>query len=505
LRKPAVIFFSFLYLVLAGIHLFYPAQMAFHPTNGNMAAFTSRLDARVPHFLESSHVPGASVALIQRGQVVWAKGYGQADLHRSLPVTTETVFQAASISKSVTAWGVMKLVEEGRLDLDAPAERYLARWRFPSSKFDSNQVTIRRLLNHTSGIAEVEYLGYPPDQPLPSLEDALTLGPQTSDKRMRTVPGFTETGGAYIVTPPGQAFIYSDANYALLQLIIEEVSGESFDAYMQQAVLQPLGMTHSSFKYSPSLKAALPYDPFEKPLPDFRFVELAPAGLYTTAPDLARFAAASMADPHGSLPGRGVLSPESVHFMAEPTIPIPGFDGWIYADSYGLGYFIEAQSDGRLLISHMGGNLGWACEFAALPATGDGIVIMTNGSAGHDVFANVLAEWTAWLGRDETHIARAIRLSHRVFDLLTFSALAAAALLAVRLVRHRPSLPSRISWNQTASALVCVMTLILAWTVLRSFMQINIPSRELGILWGLNVLCPLILLNILFNQGSGMR
>ncbi len=505
LRKHAVLFLGFFYFVLAGIYLFYPAQLASHPTDGDLAAFTRNLDALVPRFLKASHVPGASVALIQRGQVVWAKGYGQADVHRSLPVTTETVFQAASISKAVTAWGVMKLVEEGRLGLDAPAELYLTRWSFPSSGYDSKQVTIRRLLNHRSGMAAVEYLGYPAGQPLPSLEDALTLGPPAADQRMKNVPGYTDTGGARIVAPPGQGFVYSDANYALLQLIIEEVTGESFAAYMRRAILQPLEMTHSGFDLQPGreVQLAQPHDPFEKPLPDFRFVELAPAGLYTTATDLARFAAASMADPHGSLPGRGVLAPESVQLMASSTVQIPGSDGWIYADSYGLGYFVETQANGEPLISHMGGNLGWAGEFAAFPAAGDGIVILTNGSAGHDVFANVLAEWCAWLGRDEAHIARAIRLSHRVFDLLSFSMLAAASMLAVRLARRGLSVPLRISRTQAAGLLICIGMWILSWTVLRSFMQINIPSRELGILWGVNVLCPLILMNILFNKAAG--
>ena len=495
------------YILLAILYIFVPVRLAAPLPAGNLSAFTRELDSRIPHILQDSRVPGATIALIQHGQVVWTKGYGLADVQQGTPVTPQTVFQAASISKTVTAWGVMKLVEDGTLVLDAPAESYLSRWHIPPSRFDSDEVTIRRLLNHTSGFAAVDYVGYPPAQPLPSLEESLTVGPPEPTDRMKSIPGSAGNGGARIVTQPGQAFVYSDSNYVLLQLIIEEVTGESFAIHMQREILSPLGMTDSSFARLPELiaRTAIPYDAYGKPLPDFPFTELAPAGLYTTASDLGRFVAAGLPGAGDGPVGRGILTPDSVRVMTSPAVPIPGFEGWVYGDAYGLGYFVETRPGGNYLLSHSGGNLGWSCEFAASPSPGDGITIMTNSSIGHEVFAEALTLWTDWLGLDEAHIARSILLSHRVFQVLSVSMLLAAVILFVRLVNGIRSSArwfdlARLTLGRWLTAAACVVTAILYWTVVRSLMQINIPSQEPGMSWGVNFLCAALVANFLFAE-----
>jgi CubicO group peptidase (beta-lactamase class C family) len=504
-RKPLTFSLCFVYISLAILYVLNPVRLIAPPPAGDLSAFTRELDVRIPRAMRESHVPGVSIALIQRGQVVWIKGYGLADVQTREPVTAQTVFQAASISKTVTAWGVMKLVEEGTLDLDAPAETYLRRWHLPPSSFDSNEVTVRRLLSHNSGIAGADYLGYPPGQPLPSLEESLTNGPPALIGRMKDFPGTRDSGRVRLVAPPGQVFRYSDANFVLLQLIIEEVTGEPFAAYMQREVLSPLGMTDSSFARTPGLiaRTAIPYDAHEKPLPDYAFTELAPAGLYTTVSDLARFVASAFPSPDGEPAGRGVVSPDTINLMTSPAVPIPGFDSWVYADSYGFGYFIDILPDGERLLSHSGGNLGWACEFAAFPSTGDGVVIMTNSSIGHDFFASVLTTWTDWLGRDETHIAHAILLSHRVFQTLSFSMLAAAAILFIHLVIGIRSGVRRLAHlpiNRAMGAALCVFVLVVYWMAGHSWMQVNIPSQDLGMLWGVNLLCLALFSNALFVQ-----
>ena len=492
---------TIVYICLSLVYIFAPIHFA--PPASDLAAFTRELDERVPRFLKIFHIPGASVALIQNGQVAWANSYGLADVQQRAPVSTRTIFQAASISKTVTAWGVMKLVDEGKLALDAPAETYLHRWHIPASDFDPRGVTVRRLLNHTSGLADVEFLGYPPGQPLPTLEESLTNGPPAPTGRMKDSPGSMNVGSVRLVAPPGQRYVYSDANYVVLQLLIEEVTGESFADYMQGAVLTPLGMTDSSFARTPELiaRTATPYDFREEPLPDYRFTELAPAGLYTTASDLARFVAAGL----GELAGSGVISPASVQWMITPAARIPGFDGWVYANAYGLGYFIDTPPNGKILISHMGGNLGWSCEFAASPSTGNGIVIMTNGSTGHEVFSNVLTAWTDWQRLDEARVAHSTRLAQRLFQTLTVSMCIAAMLLSLGLIagiragkrrfdlRHLP-------WSRTVGAVICIVALLLYWTIAHPLLQINLPSQAPGLLTGVTFLGLTIFSNILFSQ-----
>lgn len=507
-RKHLIFSVYFLYLSLAILYILKPVRFVAPPA-ADLSAFTRELDVRIPRAMRESGVPGVSIALIQHGEVVWVKGYGLANVETRELVSAQTVFQAASISKTVTAWGVMKLVEGGKLDLDAPAETYLRRWHFHPSSFDSNKVTIRHLLSHTSGLAAADYLGYPLGQPLPSLEQSLTNGPPALIGRMKDFPGTRYSGPVRLTAPPGQAFLYSDANFVVLQLIIEEVSGESFTDYMQREVLSPLGMTDSSFARTPELiaRTAIPYDVHGKPLPDYAFTELASAGLYTTTTDLAHFVASALVRADSGPVGRGVISPDSIHLMTSPAVSISGFDNWLYANAYGLGYYIDPMHNGGTLLSQSGGNLGWTCEFAAFPSTGDGIVIMNNSSVGHEVFAHALTAWTDWLGRDETHIAYAILMGRRTFQTLSFSLLGIALILFAQFIIRihsgvRQFRLAHLPLSRVVIGALCVTALIAYWMVSHPWMQINIPSQPSAMLWGVNLLGLAILLNTFSLQDT---
>lgn len=120
--------------------------------------FAAVLDEKMPGWLKYFDVPGAVVSYIEDGAVVWTRAYGVKDATTQAPMTPDAIFNHGSNGKTLTAWGVMHLVEEGRIDLDAPAEKYLKRWHFPPSEFDANQVTIRRLLSHAAGLG---IHGYP--------------------------------------------------------------------------------------------------------------------------------------------------------------------------------------------------------------------------------------------------------------------------------------------------------------------------------------------------------
>jgi len=131
------------------------------------------IDNKMNVWLEEFIVPGAAIALIDNGEVILQKGYGYADVEKKIKVSSKTGFNIGSISKTVAAWGVMRLVEKGKIDLDSPAEKYLTRWHLPKSAFDINKVTIRRLLSHTAGLSLHGYPGWSPEDKLPSLEESL--------------------------------------------------------------------------------------------------------------------------------------------------------------------------------------------------------------------------------------------------------------------------------------------------------------------------------------------
>ena len=159
-------------LALAGV--FAAPGVSAAPPVADLDSFTGQLDREQQGWLATAQVPGAAVALVRDGQLAWAGGYGQADPARQVPVTADTVFQVGSISKPVTAWGVLRLVDKGLLDLDAPVETYLTRWHLPTSNYDADGVTIRRLLTHSAGLSQHGYPGLSPTQPLPPLEFSLS-------------------------------------------------------------------------------------------------------------------------------------------------------------------------------------------------------------------------------------------------------------------------------------------------------------------------------------------
>jgi CubicO group peptidase (beta-lactamase class C family) len=372
-----------------------------------------KIDQNAPQLLEQYKVPGATIALVQDGEVVWSAGYGLADKAQGIPVTVDTVFQVASISKAVTSWGVMKLVENGQLDLNARVEQYLTRWHLPPSNYDPSGATVRRLLSHSAGLSVHGYPGLPPDVQLPSLEESLS----------------GNNGGAgevRITMEPGAQFSYSGGGVTLLQLIIEEVTGETFSAYMQREVLDPLGMSHSSFEWRADLRpaTAVGYSETGEPLPNYLFTEQAAAGLYTTAPDLARFVAAEMTGPKGELAGRGVLAPETLTLMFKPVI-----------QSQGLGQGVSRLPDGSKSIQHWGGNAGWRGIIRAYPKWGVGVVVLTNSDNGENLIVDVLEKlWPLLI------MERILRI---LIPILTLAFLIVAIFLIKGLASHRQLWPGK--------------------------------------------------------------
>lgn len=334
-------------------------------------------DVLVPKLLEEKGVPGVSIAVVRGGKITLAKAYGWADKSKGTSVTPTTRFQVGSVSKTLAAWAVMTLVEQGRVDLDAPVDRHLKRWHLPKSEFGNNKVTVRRLLSHTSGLSVYpsEDIGLS-EKPLP-LEVALSR----------------DRGGTYgklrVVREPGNDHEYNNGNYSIVQLLIEDVTGEPFATYTRRTILDPLGMKESGYEWSVELQtlAATPYDEDGHALPHYQNTNWeASGGLYTTASDLARFVAAAMPGVGSTPPGRGLLKPETV---AQMFVPAPKTDGM-----HTLCYKVMPVSKIVRLLSHNGANPGWRAAFMFHPESGNGIVVLTNSDIGGGIVGQIVCAWS---------------------------------------------------------------------------------------------------------------
>ena len=349
---------------------------------GSLDGFEAELASLVPRLLDAYAVPGAAIGVIENGEVWQAVTFGFADRETERPVTRDTAFNIGSISKTVAAWGVMRLVEQGQLDLDAPASRHLTRWQLPRSEFDHDGVTIRRLLSHTAGLSLSGYPGFDPDQALPSVEESLA--------------GATNgAGDVRVVHEPGSRWQYSGGGYTVAQLIVEEVTGRPFNEYMEAEVLRPLGMASSSYGWDEHIAriAATPYGAVGEPISGPRFTALAAAGLQTTLRDFLRFARGSVLALDGDRGTAGVISRETLALMQtlvatsdDRLVGQPGGTG------YGLGYDLF-EAGGVQFAGHGGANAGWMARLITVPETRDAVVVMTNGSNGGRVHRVITCAW----------------------------------------------------------------------------------------------------------------
>ncbi|MFP5330301.1 MAG: serine hydrolase domain-containing protein [Alphaproteobacteria bacterium] len=318
---------------------------------------TYRLADRMRHYA----VPGVSIAVIDRGRIAWAKGYGEAQRGRRIERFTR--FQAGSISKPVAAVAAMKLVVAGRLSLDDDINSILRSWRLPRAPSAGDApVTLRQLLSHSAGIGvHAFYPGYEPGVPLPTPLEILDGKPPAANPPIR------------VENPPGRAFDYSGGGYQVTQQLLTDVTGAAFSELVQKLVFRPLGMRSSSFvQVSPSQATqhhASGHDRDGKELPQKWYLhpELAAAGLWSTPSDLARLGLALTRDWKNR---RALLGREGASQLLSPQQ-----GGW------GLGFQVEGT--GRAFrFRHGGDNPGYKAVMVIFPESEQGAVIMTNGDRG---------------------------------------------------------------------------------------------------------------------------
>jgi CubicO group peptidase (beta-lactamase class C family) len=341
--------------------------------------FADKLDSAIPKLLQAHDVPGLAVGVIERGRISFTRGYGIADQEVRRPMSEDTVLNFASISKPVTAWGMMRLVETRKLSLDSPVGPLLYRWALPKSGFDNDGVTIRRLLSHTAGISVPSVPWFPADSAIPRLEQMLSG--LAGDK-----------GPVRVEKQPGAAWSYSGGGYAIIQLLIEELSKQPFDEYMRAQVFKPLGMNSTSYIPRADLAArtGVLYGADGRPVPRYRLVGEAAGGLNSTVRDFVRFLAAYVAT-DDQAPGRKIISPASLKLMTSPVakVELPGVNGAMY----GLGHGVHRAATGDLVVYHSGGNPGVRAYFLVSLTQGNGMIVITNSDKGAPVLQEVIRLW----------------------------------------------------------------------------------------------------------------
>jgi len=347
------------------------------PAAGELDALT------LPELMARFHVPAVSVAVIRDFELHWAKAYGVADVETGQSADNDTMYQAASISKPVAAFGVLRAVARSRLSLDEDVNRYLRSWAVPAREFTPAQpVTLRSLLSHTSGADDgFGFPGYHPSVDRPTVVQVLE-GAKPSN-----------TGPVLFARPPYAAFKYSGGGVTIVQLAVTEALDQPFPALMDELVLGPAGMTRSAYEQplSPGRdrNAARAHDGDGRAM-DAKwhvYPELEAAGLWTTPTDLARLAIALQR----ALAGRdGALLPREL--AREMVTPVG-------VGPYAVGFSIAKNGEGWYF-SHGGSNWGFRATLTAHVRKGYGAAVMTNADGGGPLAEALVGRIAAAYGWD---------------------------------------------------------------------------------------------------------
>jgi CubicO group peptidase (beta-lactamase class C family) len=351
----------FFYLLLAAGICWVIAAAAGCSKDGGEQGQIAKIKKTVASLMEKEEIPGLSMTIIKDGKLWWSEGFGVKSTESSKPVTADTVFEACSLSKPVFAYAVLKLVEEGKLDLDTPLVNYVPETSYIEKEFLNgkiedqrfNKITARHVLTHTTGF--------------PNWRNKKTINIQFE---------------------PGEKFSYSGEGFVYLQKVVEKITGKLLNDLMTEYVFQPLGMTHSSYlwqeKYETLAASAHSGFGFAKPLRKSEKANGA-ASLYTTAPDFARFVCAL-------LTGKG-LSEETHRLMLRPHVTTHyDKEGRI---AWGLGVALQRlkkEDEQPVSIWHWGDNDDFKCFFVALLEEKTGLVYFTNSFYGLNIVEPMVME-----------------------------------------------------------------------------------------------------------------
>lgn len=317
---------------------------------------TWTIEARMKYY----NVPGVSIAVLKNSKVIWSKAYGLADVESKTPVNSKTLFQAASMSKPVSAYAALKEVELGKISPDIDVNTYLKSWKIPENEFTKEKkVTLKNIVSHTAGFTVGGFPGYEVGKPVPTLVQLL------NGKSPANTPAI------FVDKVPGKSFRYSGGGYCVMQQMLIDIEGKDFATIMNEKVLAPLDMKNSTFiQPLPEAQASLAATAYTQngtkvPGRYHTYPEQAPAGLWTTAEDYAKF----VIDIQNTLSGKShvIISQKMAEEFTSPFIE----------RFVGLGIFVE-NKNGQVYFSHGGWNEGFSSQFTGNKTSGDGIVIFTN-------------------------------------------------------------------------------------------------------------------------------
>lgn len=327
--------------------------------------------------MEHYKVPGISIAVVKEGEIRWAKGYGIANTNDSSEVTTNTLFQAGSISKPIAALAALKLVQEGKIDLDEDVNTYLKDWKIPENKFtETEKVTLRRLLTHTAGLTVHGFPGYQQKDTFPSIEKVLN--------------GKGNTAAIAVDTFPGSIWRYSGGGFTVMEKLVEDVTELPLEKYMAENILPQMGMPYSTFEqplptelYS---KASAAYNGKGEIVEGLwhNYPEQAAAGLWTTPSDLANYCLHVQKILSGK--EKGAFSKETIEQMLTK-----------HKNDWGLGVSLKGEDD-SLIFSHGGKNEGFTNNFMAFANLGDAVIIMTNADNGGALINEIMGSISSYYG-----------------------------------------------------------------------------------------------------------
>ncbi|MFD0751198.1 serine hydrolase [Mucilaginibacter calamicampi] len=341
-------------------------------------------------------VNGVSIAVIHNYKIEWAKGYGWADKSSKTPVSPSTLFQAGSISKSLNAVGVLKLAQQGKIDLHTDINQYLRSWKFPYNAVSKNKkITLAHLLTHTAGLGISGFNGYAAGQPIPSLPQVLNGQRPANSAPVRSV------------FEPGLRHEYSGGGTTITQMIVTDITYQRYSDYMHENVLKPLGMTSSTFTQPIVKNAATGYYENGKQVEGKYHIypEQAAAGLWTTPTDLARF----IIDVQQAYAGQRntLLTPATAKLMLTPYLDAKAAPG-VYIDNY----------NGEKYFEHTGLTHGFYSHYYGSLSGGNGLVIMTN-SVNTDLVAemvNSIAHVYGFRGLYRSQIEKDFKVSDEVLQ-----------------------------------------------------------------------------------------
>jgi CubicO group peptidase (beta-lactamase class C family) len=352
----------------------------------------STIQLSLTEWMDTLGVPGVSIAVVDDYRIVWAKGYGTSSAGESgAPVTPNTLFQAASIAKPVTALALLHHVEHGAFDLDADIRSIIRSWSLPDGGPDSGRrITLRHLLSHTAGIRAGGFMGYERGTPIPSTLQILN----GADPALNTA--------AVVESRPGERVAYSGLGYTMIELAMVERLGLPFDRIVEDAVFRPLRMRSSTFaqELPEHLERRVARGHFAagNVLPGGWNVhpELAAAGLWTTPTELATLAIETADSWRGR--SERVLTTETTRRMLSP-----------HREQMGLG-FVVRSGDSLGFFSHSGGNQGYRAHVEMIAGVGKGVVVMTNSDVGHPLTSLItlaVAQHYGWPDTAQRRLSRA--------------------------------------------------------------------------------------------------